>query len=61
MWQLISAFFIGRAVGGWRYMRIVLLVLLLGCLAVGFLYALVVFNAVRNTPETHHVQHQSSH
>ena len=61
MWQIISAFLLGRAVGGWRYMRIALLLVLFGCFMVGILYAVVVFNAVRNQPETHHVQHRSSH
>ena len=60
MWSILSAFFIGRAVGGWRYIRVALLIILLGCLIVGVLYAVLVFNAVRHTPETHHVQHHSS-
>lgn len=60
MWQIISAFLIGRAVGGWRYMRIALLLVLLGCSIAGVFYAVAVFNAVRSTPETHHVHHHSS-
>lgn len=60
MWQLISAFLVGRAVGGWRYIRIALVVIVLGAIVAGVLYAVIVFNAVGNTPENHHVQHHSS-
>jgi hypothetical protein len=41
-------------------MRIALLLVLLGCFIAGVFYAAVVFNAVRSTPETDHVQHHSS-
>lgn len=60
MWSMLSAFFIGRAVGGWRYIRIALLVILIACIIVGVLYAAVVFNAVHNASETRHVQHHSA-
>ena len=36
-------------------------VIFVGCLVAGIVYAVVVFNAVRNTPESHHVQHHSTH
>jgi hypothetical protein len=35
-------------------------VVLIGCLIVGILYAVVVFDAVHSTPENHHVQHHST-
>lgn len=60
MWSFLAPFFIGRAVGGWRYIRVALLVILIGCIIAGILYAVIVFNAVRSTPETHHVEHHST-
>jgi len=59
--SILTPFLIGRATGGWRYMRAILLLILVGCAFVGVIYAAIVFNAVRNTPENHHVQHSSSH
>ena len=61
MWSLFAAFLVGRATGGWRYMRAALLIILMACVVVGFIYAIAMFNAVRSTPEGHHVQHHSSH
>jgi hypothetical protein len=60
MWTFLAALLIGRATGGWRYMRAALLITLIGCVIVGLIYAVVIFNAVRNMPEGHHVQHHSS-
>ena len=60
MWSFIAALLVGRATGGWKYMRAALIVIVIGCAIVGFIYAAVVFNAVRPTPEDHHVQHHSS-
>ena len=59
--SILTPFLIGRAVGGWRYMRAILLLVLVGCAIVGVIYAVVVFNAVRNTPENQHVQPHSAH
>jgi hypothetical protein len=61
MWTFLAALLIGRATGGWRYMRAALLITLIGCVIVGLIYAVVIFNAVPNTPEEHHVQHHSTH
>ncbi len=44
-----------------KWLKALALVAVVICLLVGVLYAVIVFNAVRNTPETHHVQHRSSH
>jgi len=60
MWFFLAPFLIGRATGGWRYMRAALLFMLIGCVIVGLIYAVVVFNAVRNTPEKRHVQQHIS-
>lgn len=61
MWSLLAPFLVGRAVGGWRYIRVVLMVMLLGCIIAGFIYAIVVFRAIQSRPEGHHVQHHSTH
>ncbi|MGF7180437.1 hypothetical protein [Tunturiibacter psychrotolerans] len=61
MWSFLAALLIGRATGGWRYMRAALLITLIGCVIVGLIYAVVIFNAVGTTPEEHHVQHHSTH
>ena len=60
MGSLIAAFLVGRATGGWRYMRVALLIIVIACVVAGFIYAIAMFNAVRSTPEGHHVQHHSS-
>ena len=59
--SILTPFLIGRATGGWRYIRAILLLILIGCAIVGVIYAAIVFNAVRSTPENPHVQHSSSH
>ena len=58
--SILTPFLIGRAAGGWRYIRVVLLVILIGCVVAGIVYAVMVFNAVRTSPESRHVQHHSS-
>ena len=60
MWNFLFGFLFADATKGSRAFRAVLLLILVGSTVVGILYAVVVFNAVRNTPETHHVQHYSS-
>jgi hypothetical protein len=60
MWSILTPFLIGRATGGWRYMRVALLAILIGCAVVGLIYAAIIFNAVRKTPEKPHVQHYSA-
>jgi len=42
-------------------LRYSLLIVIVGCLIVGVIYAAVFFNAARNLPEKHHVQHYSAH
>ena len=59
--SILTPFLIGRATGGWRYLRVVLLLVLIGSAVAGLIYAVLVFNAVRSTPENHHVQHYPSH
>ncbi len=61
MWSLLAPFLIGRATGGWRYMRVLLLIVLIGCFLAGLIYVVIVLNAVQSRPETRHVQHHSSH
>ena len=43
-----------------KWLKAIALAAFVLCLVAGVLYALAVFNAVRNTPEAHHVQHNSS-
>ena len=61
MWSMLSGLLIGRAIGGWRYMRAGLLIILFGCVIAGIIYTAVFFNAARSMPEKHHVQRHSSH
>lgn len=49
-----------RRLGLSRPFRYVLLVLLVGCLVAGFIFAAVVLNAVSKKTEVHHVQHHST-
>ena len=42
-------------------MRVLLLIVLVGCFLAGLIYVVVVLNAVQSRQETHHVQHHSSH
>jgi len=60
MWSILTPFLIGRATGGWRILRALLLLIVIGAAIAGVIYAAVVFNAVRNTPENHNVQHHSN-
>lgn len=59
-WFLVDVLAL-RRLGLSRPFRYLLLVIFFGCLIAGLLYAVVVFNAVRNSSEPHHVQHHSSH
>jgi hypothetical protein len=61
MLSFIAALLIGRATGGWRYMRAGLLLILIACVIAGFTYAAIIFNAVLTSPKEHHVQHYSTH
>lgn len=58
-WFLIDILAL-RRLGLSRPFRYVLLVLLIGCLTAGFIFAAVVFRAVNNRTEVNHVQHHSS-
>jgi hypothetical protein len=58
--SILTPLLIGRAAGGWRYIRVVLIVILIGCAVAGLVYAVVIFNAVRNTPERHHVEQHTT-
>ena len=50
-----------RKLGLGRPFRFLLLLVLLGCLVAGAIYAFVVFQAVEKRSDTRHVQHRSSH
>ena len=43
-----------------RFVRIILGLAFLGALVAGLFYAVVVFNAVQQRSDTHHVEHHSS-
>lgn len=61
MWSFLTPLLIGRATGGWRLFRAALLIILVGCVILGVIYATIVFRAIGNTPEKHHVQPHTSH
>ncbi len=58
MWNFIFGFLFADASKKSRGFRLLLLLLIAGCAIAGVIYAVAVFNAVRSTPENHHVQHQ---
>ncbi len=60
MGSFFAALLIGRATGGWRYMRAALVVILIGGVIAGFIYADIIFNAVHSTPRNHHVEHHTT-
>jgi len=59
-WFLIDVLALRRW-GLGRPFRILLLVVLLGSLIAGAIYAAVVFHALNERTSGHHVQHHSSH
>ena len=50
-----------RKLGLGRPFRLLMLLLLLGCLVAGAIYAFVIFHAVENRSQNHHVQQHSNH
>jgi hypothetical protein len=60
MWNFLLAFFFTRAVGRSRVLRILLLLLFLGALLAGLIYASVVFKAVMERSHPNHVYTHSS-
>ena len=61
MWDFLLAFLFGRAAGIGRFARPLLLVILLGALITGFIYAFVVFHAVTQRSHTPHVHANSAY
>ena len=61
MWEFLTGFFFARATGLSRIMRPLLLLFFVGCLVAGLIYAYVVFNAVSERSEPHHVHTHSTH
>jgi hypothetical protein len=59
-WFLIDVLAL-RRLGLGRSFRILLLVVLLGSLIAGAIYAVVVFHALNERTSGHHVQYHSSH
>lgn len=58
-WFLIDVLAL-RRLGLSRPFRFALLVLLIGCLLAGFIFAAVVLKAATDRTEVHHVQHHST-
>lgn len=50
-----------RKLGLGRPFRFLVPLVVLGCLIAGAIYAFVVFQAVENRSQSHHVQHRSNH
>lgn len=65
MWNFLLAFFFGSAVAntrtGRRVLRPLLLLFVIGVIVSGFIYAFVVFHAVSERSEQHHVHTHSTH
>ena len=65
MWNFLLALFVGTAAGSTRTaqrsVRPILILLLLGAIVAGVIYACVVFKAVSERNNTPHVSTHSSH
>ena len=65
MWNFLLAFFFGSTVSssrtGRRLMRPMLILIAIGVLIAGFIYACVVFRAVTERSQTSHVHAHSTH
>jgi len=61
MWPILAPLLVGRGIGGWRYMRAALLIILFGSVIVGLIYAGIFFNSARHLQEKHDAQHNSAH
>jgi hypothetical protein len=61
MWNFLKGMLIVRATGTARPVRIILLLVLIGSIVAGIIYAFVVFQAVQERSSGHHVQHHSTH
>jgi hypothetical protein len=61
MWEFLTGFFFARATGLSRFIRPLLFLFLVGVVIAGFIYAAVVFRAVSERSEQHHVHTHSTH
>jgi NhaP-type Na+/H+ or K+/H+ antiporter len=60
MWNFLLGFLLARATGISRFVRPLLLFVLIGALIAGIIYAVGVFHAVQEGSSAHHVQHHST-
>lgn len=61
MWNFLLGFLFGRATGMSRIIRPLLLLVLLGSIVAGIIYATVVFKAVNERSHAPHVHPHSAH
>ena len=61
MWDILTGFFLTQAVGRSRAVRVLVLLLLLGGLFAGLIYAAVVFKALDERSNSRHVHTHSSY
>ena len=61
MWEFLTGFFFARATGLSRIMRPLLILLFIGCVVSGVIYAIVVFHAVSERSQHPHVHTRSTH
>jgi hypothetical protein len=61
MWDFLFGYLFGRATGISRIVRPLLWLFLIGVIVAGFIYAAVVFKAVSERSEQHHVHTHSTH
>jgi general stress protein CsbA len=61
MWNFILGFLFARATGISRFVRPLLLLVLIGAVIVGFIYAAAIFKAANQRSDRDHVQHHSTH
>jgi general stress protein CsbA len=60
MWNFLLGFLFARATGISRFVRALLLLVLLGAVIVGFIYAAAVFKAANQRSNSDHVQRHST-
>jgi RsiW-degrading membrane proteinase PrsW (M82 family) len=60
MWNFLKGMLIVRATGTARPLRLVLLMVLIGAIVAGVIYAVAVFHALQERSSSHHVQHHST-
>ena len=60
MWNFLKGMLFVRATGSGRFVRLLLIAVLVGSIVAGVIYVFVVFRAVEERSSGHHVQHHTA-